>query len=153
VDFREAALRARAGELLTHGFVSVTSDTRIPALEAMLATRGSRAASVVDEEGKLIGIVSEKDLLRWHESRRGANDRSPPNAIATASVGDIMSPVVHALPEGAPVAYAFGLLASKDLREVPIVSEDGRPVGLLTSTDLLCWVARDLGYVLTADSD
>ena len=117
----------------------MSADTTVEALEAKLAARASRAASVVDEEGKLIGIVSDKDLLRWHESSREASN---------ATVGDIMSPIVHALPEGAPVAYAFGLFAGKDLREVPIVSDDGRLVGLLTSTDLLRWVARDLGYVL-----
>jgi CBS-domain-containing membrane protein len=148
VDFREAALRARTGQLLAHGVVSVSAETRIEALEEMLVARGARAASVVDQEGKLIGIVSDTDLLRWHESRREANGRSQVKVIATATVGDIMSPVVHALPESAPVAYAFGLFAGKDLREVPLVSEDGRLVGLLTSTDLLRWVARDLGYVL-----
>jgi CBS domain-containing protein len=139
VDFREAALRARTGDLLAQGEVSASVDTSIEALEAMFAARGVRAASVVDPEGKLMGIVSEADLLRWRES--------PPD-VPKATVGDIMSPVVHALPVEAPLAYAFGLFAGKDLREVPIVSAEGRPIGLLTSTDLLRWVARDLGYVL-----
>jgi len=59
-----------------------------------------------------------------------------------------MTKVAHALPEGAPLAYAFGLLAACGLREAPVVKEDGQVVGMVTATDLLRWVARDLGYVL-----
>jgi CBS domain-containing protein len=60
-----------------------------------------------------------------------------------------MTKVAHALPESAPLAYAFGLLAAGDLRQAPVVQEDGRVVGMVTATDLIRWVARDLGYVLS----
>jgi CBS domain-containing protein len=156
VDFREAALRIQTGQLLEQGVVSVAADTSIDALKALFAMRPVRSAAVVDGEGKLTGIVSEADLLRWHESRgerddaRGTSMESGLHIedVPAGTVDDIMSPVVHALPEDAPVAYAFGLFAGKDLREVPVVTEHGRFVGMLTSTDLLRWVARDLGYVL-----
>jgi CBS domain-containing protein len=142
IDLREAATVANTVEVMRRGQVSVTADTTIDGLQALLARHAAQAAPVVDAEGKLIGIVSDRDVARWHVTKAGT-------AVEfQATVEDIMTPVVHALPEGAPLAYAFGLLAASGLREAPIVKDDGRVVGMITSTDLLCWVARDLGYVL-----
>jgi CBS-domain-containing membrane protein len=142
IDLREAATVASAAEVMHRGQVTVTAEASIDGLQALFARQAAHAAPVVDAEGKLIGIVSEADLARWHASRAGTA------AEFQATAGDIMSRVVHALPEGAPLAYAFGLLAACGLREAPIVKDDGRVVGMITSTDLLRWVARDLGYVL-----
>jgi CBS-domain-containing membrane protein len=133
---------ANTAEVMRRGQVSVTADTTIDGLQALFARHAAQAAPVVDAEGKLIGIVSDSDVARWHATKAGTAVQFQ------ATVEDIMTPVVHALPEGAPLAYAFGLLAASGLREAPIVKDDGRVVGMITSTDLLCWVARDLGYVL-----
>lgn len=61
-----------------------------------------------------------------------------------------MSPLVHGLPEKAPVAYAISLMATEAVHEVPIVDRDGRVVGMFTATDALRWVAQAMGYVLPA---
>jgi CBS domain-containing protein len=156
VDFRESALRSHVGEVMRGGLVSVTPDTSVDAVAALFTEGAVRTAPVVDDSGKLVGIVSLVDVLRWRQ-RRGASEEDRSNAIlcddpvherVERTVDEIMTPLAHALPDGAPLAYAFGLLAAENLREVPVVAEDGRVVGMLTSTDLLCWAARDLGYVL-----
>jgi len=155
-DFREAALRVSSGELMETRCASVAADTSVEALEVLFAELHVRAAAVVDAEGKPMGIVSETDLLRFRREGSECEEAAPEDLgpafhvepIPAATVAEIMTPVVHTLPEDAPVAYAFGLLGGGDLREVPIVTQEGRVVGMLTSTDLLRWAARDLGYVL-----
>jgi CBS domain-containing protein len=142
IDLREAATVMSTAEVMRRGQRSVTGDTTIDGLQALFARHALHAAPVVDAEGKLIGIVSDTDVAHWLASKTGTGIQFE------ATVADFMTPVVHALPEGAPLAYAFGLLAASGLREAPIVKDDGRVVGMITSTDLLCWVARDLGYVL-----
>ncbi len=140
VDLREAATVASTAEIMGRGQVTVTADATVDSLQALFVERATHAAPVVDAEGKLIGIVSEGDVARWQAGRAGTEPR--------VTAGDIMTKVAHALPEGAPLAYAFGLLAVSGLREAPVVKDDGQVVGMITSTDLLRWVARDLGYVL-----
>ena len=141
VDLREAAAVASATEVMGRAQVSVTADATLTAVHALLKEKGAHAAPVVDAEGKLIGVVTEGDIDRFQASS-GAGHQ------AQVTAGAIMTKVAHALPEGAPLAYAFGLLAACGLREAPVVKEDGQVIGMVTATDLLRWVARDLGYVL-----
>jgi CBS domain-containing protein len=145
VDIREAATVASTGEVMSRGHANVEVDATVEELCAFFANRKVHAAPVVDMEGKLIGVVSEADIVRWHASPDAA--QLAPGAQLT--VGDIMTKLAHALPESAPLAYAFGLLAAGDLRQAPVVQDDGRVVGMVTATDLIRWVARDLGYVLS----
>ena len=139
VDFREAALRARAGQLLAQGVLSVSADTTVEALEAKLAARASRAASVVDEEGKLIGIVRTRTFFVGMSQAARLRTRPWATSCPRSFTRSLKAPPSHTRSVS---------LRAKIPREVPIVSDDGRLVGLLTSTDLLRWVARDLGYVL-----
>jgi CBS-domain-containing membrane protein len=145
VDIREAATVASTGEVMSRGHANVEVDATVEELCSFFADRKVHAAPVVDMEGKLIGVVSESDIVRTHASPDAA--QLAPGSQLT--VGDIMIKVAHALPESAPLAYAFGLLAAGDLRQAPVVQEDGRVVGMVTATDLIRWVARDLGYVLS----
>jgi CBS domain-containing protein len=145
VDIREAATVASTGEVMSRGHANVEVDATVEEVCAFFADRKVHAAPVVDMEGKLIGVVSEADIVRWHASPDAA--QLAPGAQVT--VGDIMTKVAHALPESAPLAYAFGLLAAGGLRQAPVVTDDGRVVGMITATDLIRWVARDLGYVLS----
>lgn len=145
VDLREAAAVASAAEVMSPGQITVTADVDFERLRALFVERGAHALPVVDTEGKLIGVVTERDVVRWQASSVPTEAGAPERSTA----GDIMTKVAHALPEGAPLAFAFGLLAACDLHEAPVVRDDGHVVGMITSTDLLRWVARDLGYVLT----
>jgi CBS domain-containing protein len=120
---------------------NVEVDAPVEELCAFFADREVHGAPVVDREGKLIGVVSEADIVRRHASQDAT--------AVKLTVGDIMTKVAHALPESAPLAYAFGLLAASGVRQAPVVTDDGRVVGMITATDLIRWVARDLGYVLS----
>jgi CBS domain-containing protein len=144
VDLREAATVATTGEVMSRAHANVEVDATVEELCAFFADRQVHAAPVVDGEGKLIGVVSEADIVRSHVSR----DAAATQAGGPVTVGDIMTKVADALPESAPLAYAFGLLAACGLRQAPVVTDDGRVLGMITATDLLRWVARDLGYVL-----
>ena len=138
VDVAEAAVRVRLGDVLGVDTTCVRSDVTIETLTDLLVESGVRAVPVVDEARRLVGIVSKSDLLR----RRGTGK------TRTKVASDIMTPLVHGLPEDAPVAYAISLMALEGLHEVPIVDAHSRVIGMITATDALRWVARSLGYVV-----
>ncbi len=56
-----------------------------------------------------------------------------------------MTHAAVSLPEEAPVAEAAVLLASRQLHRVPVVSSDGRVAGIVTSADVVRWVAVRAG--------
>lgn len=101
-----------------------------------LRSRGAPAAPVVDGEGRPIGLVAESDLLR---SRSGAK------------VADAMVKLVLSVPEAAPLARAAALMAAHRAERLPVVSEDGVVVGVLTAMDVVCWLSGAGGPLAAAD--
>lgn len=140
VDVAEAAARVRLGDIVGVDTTCVRGDVSVETVTELLVQSGLRAVPVVDEARRLVGIVSKSDLLR-------ARGRASGKA-RTKTATDIMTPVVHGLPEEAPVAYAISLMAIEDLHEVPVVDAQSRVIGMITATDALRWVAQSLGYVL-----
>jgi CBS domain-containing protein len=136
VDVAEAAVRVRLGDLVGVDTTCVRRNLSVEAVAELLLSRKLRALPVVDDERRLVGIVSKTDLLRSERRRH------------VETVGDIMTPLVHGLPEDAPVAYAISLMAFEGLHEVPVVDKDAHVIGMVTSTDALRWVAQALGYVV-----
>ena len=65
-----------------------------------------------------------------------------------ATAADVMTPVVHTLPENAPLSFAIALIALEDIEQVPVVSSDGEVVGLLAARDAVRWFAQKMGYVV-----
>jgi CBS domain-containing protein len=143
VDVAEAAVRVRLGDVLGIETTCVRADVSAKAVAELLVSQGLRAVPVVDEARRLIGIVSKTDVLRKNASRTRRPHR----------VADIMTPLVHGLPEDAPVAYAISLMAFEGLHEVPIVDGKGQVIGMVTATEALRWVAQALGYVVPGKID
>jgi CBS domain-containing protein len=114
------------------------------------------AVPVVDAHGRPIGIVSKTDLLRRTRCDEGEVDtqRAPlvgpglhvdRRAVITAE--DVMTPIVHALPEDAPLSFAVAALALEGVAQVPIVSKRGVVVGMVSSHDIVTWLAYELGCI------
>ncbi len=138
VDVAEAAVRVRLGDILGTDTTCVTPDVALREARRRLTNGRQRALPVVDDSRRLVGMLSKTDLLRTTDQRRHR----------TKVVADAMTPLVHGLPEDAPVAYAISLMAFEGLHEVPVVDASGKVLGLVTSTDALRWVAGALGYVV-----
>jgi CBS domain-containing protein len=83
---------------------------------------------VVVEGEKVVGIVTESDLIRCAASGFDPNQKL---------VRDVMnSPPVTCTPE-APVEEAYAHMRKNNIRHLPIVDEDGALVGIVTMKDLI----------------
>ena len=109
--------------------ITFTPDTDIYYVVKMLIQRSISGAPVVNAEGELVGIISEKDCLRvlmemsMHELPGG-------------SVENYMSREVTALDQNQSILEAVGLFQKNHFRRFPVV-ESKKLVGLLTRRDVL----------------
>ena len=120
----------------------VSEDVSVQALATLLLEGGFSRVPVVDEGGKPIGVVSQADLVRHHYESGTASHE------ALSTVGDIMTEVSFALDEEALVSQAAAMMALERIDSIPVVDPMGQVVGLLSSLDVLYWLACETGYVV-----
>lgn len=102
------------------------------AVERMLA--GSQAGVlIVDGEGRLTGIFTERDVL----TRVVGKDR---NSRRTR-LAEVMTANPEALTSHDRVAFAIHCMSVAGYRTVPLVDDERRPVGIATATDVIRWLA------------
>lgn len=98
------------------------------AIDFLLATHVT-GAPVVDHEGRLLGMLSEKDCLRL--VARGVD-----NQVAAGTVADFMSRDVISVPPTMDIYFAAGIFLKNTFRRLAVV-QDGRLVGGITRFDIL----------------
>ena len=110
--------------------VAKASDTvRDVFARARHSGRRTGAVMLVDEDGKLAGIFTDSDLARLFERR--ADDRFD------GPIAAVMTKTPRTIHHGARMAEAVALMRASKISELPVIDDDGRPVGLLDITDLI----------------
>jgi len=128
--------------------VTVRADIEVEQLLELLLDRGLSRVPVVDEEGRLIGIVSKTDLVVDLHMRSdtevdqlGAGGRGRHVHEVGALVRDVMTPVAFSLPATTSLGDATRRMIADNLHAVPVTSDTGRLIGILSATDVMAWVA------------
>jgi CBS domain-containing protein len=128
-------------DIMTSPVVTVTPDTSLKDAAAALVEHGINAVPVVDDGRRLVGIVSEADLLQPEEPH-GAGRGSPPRRQPRPrTVREVMTRAVYTMPEDADAAAAARLMLRHGLKSLPVVA-GGLVVGIVARRDLLRLVAR-----------
>ena len=132
----------RVKDLMVAEFVTVTTDMPWKEAAALLCAHHVASAPVVDAEGKLVGILSEKDLFHglfpryqdWIAEPHGYlsfEDLEPDASdLENRTVGDVMSRrIITATPE-TPVLKVGALMTASGIHHVPVI-EGTKLVGLV----------------------
>lgn len=134
----------RARDLMSAPVVTVGPGA--PAKEAaeVLAAHGFTALPVVDDDDRLIGIVTEADLIRGRipADIRSAHLRPEPPSPVDTTVEQVMTSPVTAMSSGADVADLCQALVDARIRAMPIV-DGSRLVGIVTRGDVVRTLARE----------
>lgn len=130
-----------ARDAMTHPVVTVLASASVATASQILVGHGFTALPVLDGDGRLIGIVTEADLLRGRipdDPRRvdPSLPRRPARLRVGATVADVMSSPVESLTPGADIADAARIMGEERIRCLPIVDGIG-VVGIITRRDLL----------------
>lgn len=143
-------------EVMTAPAVTITEEATVKEGLQLLARHDVTALPVVDRDGRLVGVVSEADLLRDvlpRDPRSHLLPREPTNTPA-GSVGDVMTRLSLTVSPGSDLAEAADLMADTAVKSLPVV-EDGQVVGVVSRSDIVHLLARsderiraDVDYML-----
>jgi CBS domain-containing membrane protein len=143
----------KAGDVMTTPVTVVQSDMDLVDTAVLLNEKNISGAPVVDRTGRIIGVVSERDFLRNMGAVQTlsfmgviANCLKNRGCVAipmrNRKAADIMtSPAVTGNVE-MPVSEISSLLTEKELNRIPIVDNNGKPIGIVTRADLMTSYCR-----------
>jgi CBS domain-containing protein len=155
-DMRAASGRRRTtvSDVMTRGVLSVGPDAPFAEIATVLSTGAVRAVPVLDEDRRLLGVVSEADLLvtverevpvnglrRWRP--RHTRKPGPVAKVGARTARELMTAAAVTVAPGTTLARAARTMRERGLSWLPVVDTDGRIAGVLGRSDLLSVFMRD----------
>ncbi len=135
----------KVAEIMTIDVVAVTPETSLKEVAELLTTHGISGAPVVDAEGRVLGVVSEADVI--------AKERRPPQfsawqrlvldiadakvKAAARTVGEAMTAPAVTITPDRRVDHAASLMLDRQVNRLPVVNRDSKLVGIVTRADLV----------------
>ena len=147
-----------AGDLMTRDVAVVYPETSLLDAVKLMAKRRISGVPVVDHDGTIVGMLSEGDLVRWHEGYSERQARwldmlADGFQLAPAflegireqqrKVKSVMAHGVTTVTEATPAREVAHLMHTKNIKRVP-VTRDGKLVGILARSDLVRALAQKL---------
>jgi CBS domain-containing protein len=115
--------------------ITVRPQDTVETTSTLLATNNIGALPVRDENGDLVAMISERDIVRGFAENGGQAQH--------LLVSDLMSPrVVTCAPEET-VGAAMVLMSQNRIRHLPVV-EDGKMVGIISSRDVMGAIIEEM---------
>ncbi len=115
---------------------TITAETSVDEALRQMRDHHIRRLPVVDASGKVVGIVTEKDLLYVSPSpATSLSIHELHYLLAKLTIVDVMTTDVITIPEDTLVEEAALIMSDKKIGGLPVV-RDGQLVGIITETDL-----------------
>lgn len=140
-------------EAMTRDPIMVKPETPLKEAIQILAEKRISGLPVVDQTGKLIGIISETDLM-WQETgvtppayimfldsviylqNPGTYERDLHKALGQ-TVGEVMTPNPITIKPDKTLREAAHLMSDKKIHRLPVVEQSGEVIGILTRGDII----------------
>ena len=133
------------GERMTKRPIITAPDTPIDEALKLMRDSKVRRLPVLDKKGKLVGIVTEKDLLYVSPSpATSLSIHELHYLISKIKVEDVMAKDVITVTEYTPLEEAARIMADNKIGSLPVMRDD-KLVGIITETDLFCVFLELLG--------
>jgi len=136
--------KTRARDIMQQNVVTIAAGERLSTVEDIMTLGNVRHMPVV-QSGELVGVVSERDLLR--ASLSNLSSRSPDERRAflhAVEIARVMSKPPIVIHADAVVEECARILAEHKIGCLPVVDSTGGLLGMLTETDVLRYLAARL---------
>lgn len=154
----------RVRDVMTTTVVTIKGDATLHDATVSFAINGISGAPVVDNEGRLIGVLSETDILAFVKRLQEEIRRKHPsvsflsvpfedilkdeklakiyNEISSKKVSEIMTKEVVTVTPDTEIMEAIDIMMRKDVNRMPVV-EHGKIVGIVTKGDIIWALYKD----------
>lgn len=139
----------KAGDIMTSSVVSVDSETPVKRIAKLMSERQISAVPVIDADHRVIGIISEGDLLRRAETGTARQRSWWLELLATnkelageylkshgRTAKDVMTREVVTVKESTPLSEVADILESRHIKRVPVL-RNGKLVGIVSRANLV----------------
>jgi CBS domain-containing protein len=135
-------------EIMTRDVISVSPQTSIHAAAQLMADHRVSGLPVIEADGRLVGIISDGDLILRQKRRRQTmtwwrSFVTAPQQLARdyqkatgTTVGEVMTRSVLSISPVYEIETAASILHNRGIRRLPVV-RDGRVVGIISRGDLI----------------
>lgn len=137
--------------------LTVTPSTPLSEAVKLLVDRHISGLPVINDEGKLVGVISESDLM-WREQgieqppymiflggviyfkNPLTYDRDLHKALGQ-TVGEVMTPHAISISADTTLPEAARIMHDKKIHRLPVVDENNHPIGIITESDIVRAIA------------
>lgn len=145
-----------AAHVMREEITSVSHAAPVAEVVTLLLERGLRSAPVVDATGRLVGIITDGDLLNRAGlmTRIGVQKEMPADQAhallaalrqSSLTAGEIMTTPVISVRSDEPVRHAVAQMVKHNLKRLPVINEAGRLLGMVSRIDIFRLVAFHQG--------
>ncbi|TVM18882.1 hypothetical protein DPQ33_05340 [Oceanidesulfovibrio indonesiensis] len=122
---------------MTSNVITVTKDTTMPEASKIMKENKISQLPVVDKGGRLVGIVSDRDIKAASPSKATTLDvHELYYLIASIKIKDIMSSPAFSVAPTDTVESAALFLLEKDIGSLPVIDDDEKVVGIISDSDI-----------------
>jgi acetoin utilization protein AcuB len=128
----------RVRDYMTATVTTLTVDARLLDAALLIRRTGKRHVPIVNNDGKAIGIISDRDVSRLAPSLRSPLGSDEYNRVLEETpIALAMSKDPITILPDAPVQQAVHIMNSRKISSVLVTQPDGKLIGIITVTDVL----------------
>jgi CBS-domain-containing membrane protein len=149
----KSLLALTAHDLMTQTLVMVPREMSLPMAARLLSRANVSGAPVIGEDGRCVGVLSATDFIHWAETAGRNTLQNRQEACASwqildadelpeEAVGRFMTADPVTVTPTAPIGELAHMMLDAHIHRVIVVDHDHRPIGIVSTTDILAAVAR-----------
>ncbi len=151
----------KAKDIMSTPAISISGEKTLQEAIELLAEKKISGFPVIDDQGKVIGIISDTDIISYsqklnvipHTSLSGwispysnvddlATMRKGFDLLGKTMVKDVMTKKVHSVNQEAEATDVAKLMSRRNINRIPVVNNDGKLVGIVTRADMVQCMAK-----------
>ncbi len=133
-------------ELMASPVLTVSAEEDFKNVESKFRARGIRHLPVVDSQNRVVGLITQRDLYRIVSPRHTEDGYIyDPAMLNDFVLSRQMTASPYTLSPEDPVSKALEVMIRNKYGCIPLVDTENKLVGIVTSGDILKWVAAQIG--------
>ena len=142
-----AATSLRVRDVMSREVHTVKRNDELAIADALMKQTRVRHLPVLDEDGEVCAVVSQRDLFRGALLRAlGYGSRAEELMLKQVAVKEAMSAEIQTTTPDTPVADAARVMIERKIGCLPVI-ENGRLVGIVTETDFVGWSPKGVSEI------